>query len=241
MDAGRKPRLPPYVSYSTWQKLVEGLAGFAPDVIDDSYYRELRFSGSDIKKLRTSLRYLGLVDEKNVPSERLKGLLQAVRVGKGKEGVLREILHQTYPTLFGADFNLKTTTLGALSGRFEEMGAKGVVLRQCISFFLHMGAEAQLDLSPHLAGRSRLGIGRKGVVIKAREKKRERKEEPGPEPSVRQEAASGSVSPELAKLHPAIAGLLRELPEAGSRWAQKAQWKKAFEATLDLVYPSEVD
>ena len=240
MVADKKPRLPPYASYSTWQKLMEGFASFTPSVIDDSYYRELRFSGSDIKKLRTALHYMGLVDGKNVPSERLTELTHAIRAGRGKEEVLHRILNETYPTLFSPDFNLKTATLGALSSRFEEMGARGSVQRYCLSFFLHLATEAQLELSPHLAGRSRLGIGRKSVVIKAKERRRERKETTALEPAKPVEVPA-AVPTQLAKLHPAIAGLIRDLPEAGSPWSQKAQWKKAFEAILDLVYPSEVD
>jgi len=162
-------RLPPYVSYSTWQKLMAGFSTFLPDVIDGSYYRELRFSGSDTKKLRTALRFLGLVDGNSVPTEKLWSLVQAIHQESDeiKSNVLRDILCDAYPPLFVNDFSLKTATVGGLSDHFDEMGARGDVQRQCISFFLHLAAEANIALSPHLAGKSRLGIGRKSVVLKA--------------------------------------------------------------------------
>lgn len=45
----------------------------------------------------------------------------------------------------------------------------------------------------------------------------------------------------LSKLHPAIAGLLQELPAPSSSWNKrsKEQFKSAFEAILDLIYPAE--
>jgi hypothetical protein len=233
-------RLPPYVSYVTWQKLIHGFATFLPDIVDGSYYGELRFSGSDSKKLRTALRFLGFVDENNVPTQKLEMLVQSIRQesDEGKATVLQQVLRDAYTPLFANDFSLRTATLGGLSGRFEEMGAKGDVQRQCISFFLHLATEAGIELSPHLAGKSRLGIGRKSTVLKARERRRGGKDKPTREPVWQREAAIG-IDFDFSRLHPGIIGLITMLPEAGSIWEQKEQWKKAFEAMIDLVYPSE--
>ena len=229
----RQMRLPPYVSYKSWLKMLDGLTKFVPDEIDSSYYRELLFSGSSAKKLRTALRFLGLIDDGNVPTGQLQRLVRALR-GVGQEiktEVLREIMQNAYPSLFTEDFSLKRATSGQLMERFEKLGVRGDIQRHCISFFLHLAADAELELSPHLAGRSRLGIGRKSIVLKSRERRRKAKAE-----LLQQDETTIF---DFSKLHPAIVGLIRELPAAGSGWEQKEQWKKAFEATIDLVYPSK--
>jgi len=234
-------RLPPYVSYATWQKLVQEFAIFLPNKVDSSYYRELRFSGSDTKKLRTSLRFLGLVDENNVPTEKLQRLVQAIQQGSNekKAVVLEEILRNAYPSLFASGFSLKTTSFGGLTERFEEMDAKADVLRQCISFFLHMATEANIELSPHLAGKSRLGIGRKSTVLKARERRRKRKEKPKQEPP---EQDRGIPLSQLS-LGPAMIGLLSKVPSNGQfrNKAERDRWKRSFDALFEFLYPIEGD
>lgn len=237
----KQERLPPYVSYKTWLKMLDRLVKFLPDSIDSSYYRDSQFSGSSAKKLRTALRFLELIDDRNVPTVLLQRLHRALR-GVGQEtkaGVLHEILRSSYPSLFTEDFILKRATSGQLVERFEEMGVRGSIQRYCISFFLHMAADAELELSPHLAGRSRLGIGRKSIVIKSRERRRK---------ITLAGTLKGTQLPkgeelDLSKLHPALAGLLKELPTPGIKWEaeEKARFKKAFEALLDVVYPDRVE
>lgn len=232
-------RLPPYVSYKTWSKLLDGLVTFLPDVIDSSYYAGLLFSGSSAKKLRTALRFLGLINNSSVPTEQLQRLVRASR-GEGQEikaTVLRDVLQNAYPTLFTEDFNLKRVTLGQLAVRFEELGAKGNIQRHCISFFLHLAADAELELSPHLAGRSRLGIGRKSIVLKSRERRR-KATLAGTLEGVQVGKGEGLNLPEL---DPALVVLLKRLPKSGTVWeaGEKTKFKKAFEAILDVVYPDQ--
>jgi hypothetical protein len=52
---------------------------------------------------------------------------------------------------------------------------------------------------------------------------------------------SGGGGDGPAGVHSAIIGLLRDLPAPGSHWPpkQKARFVKAFQATLDFVYPSD--
>ncbi len=44
-----------------------------------------------------------------------------------------------------------------------------------------------------------------------------------------------------SSVHPAIVGLLRELPQAGQTWARpmKERFLKAFQTTIDFIYPDE--
>ena len=236
----KSERLPPYASYSTWQKLMEALKTFLPDEVDRSYYGGLKLSGTSMKALRTSLRYLGLVDEKNRTTKKLRHLIRAIR-GEGDEekgSVLAEVLKDAYPPLFSEDFNLRSATLGKLSKYFEDLGARGQMQEKCISFFLSLASEAQIDLSPHLSGRSRLGIGRKSAVLKARQRRREARAKTT-QAGAKLGEPSSAAGISLPELHPAIVGLLKELPAVDARWAkeQKDKWIRAFEATIEVIYP----
>jgi hypothetical protein len=171
-------RTPPYASYATWQKLIEALKTFLPDQIDSSYYRPLRLSGSAIKALKGALRYLGLVNEENKPTDKLCRLIRAARENdEEKRNVLRETLGEAYKPLFSDDFNLQRATPGKLADYLEKAGAKrGQMVQKCATFFLSLASEAQVPLSPALAGKSRLGVGRKSVVLKGRERQRRKKQ-----------------------------------------------------------------
>ena len=68
-DRGQK-RLPPYVSYRTFQAFVDGLQQVIPARIDRSYWGE-RSSGSTGTQLMSALRFLGLIDVNDTPTNRL--------------------------------------------------------------------------------------------------------------------------------------------------------------------------
>lgn len=231
-------RTPPYVSYKTWLGMLEALKRFVPDKIDGSYYREL-FSGSSAKKLRIALLFLGLIDEENVPTPSLKRLARVLQ-GTSKEKnseVLRDIVQNAYGFLFVEDFKLERATSGQLSGQFKKLGIEGNTQQQCISFFLHIAHDAEIELSPHFSTRSRLGIGRKSDLLKSRERKR--KTLPTQQSENNQFPRDEGTS--LSKLHPAILALLKDLEEQGESWdeEQKQNFKKAFEAVFDIAYPSK--
>lgn len=234
----KQERLPPYVSYLTWKKLLDGLEKFLPEVIDSSYYAGLMFSGSSARKLRTALRFLSLENASSVPTDKLKRLVRALR-GEGEESkaqILRNILYDAYPSMFTGDFNIKRAKPGQLAERFEKLGVRGDIQRQCISFFLHMAVEAKEELSQDLAGRSRMGTGRKSDALKSRERKRKLLTQQSKTTQLR-----GDEGFDWLKLHPAILALLKDLATRGASWdaEEKAKFKKAFEAVFDIAYPND--
>jgi hypothetical protein len=210
-------RLPPYVSYRTFRNFLESLKSGIPSRIDRSYWGT-KFSGSTGIQLVTALRFLTLVEESNAPTERLVQLVQADR--ERKRVLLRAILEQAYaPILKGLD--LSRATPAELGERFAQAGATGDVGRKCLSFFVASAAEAGLPLSSFILQRAKPRL-----APRARRRAPRRKE---PAPS----------SP--GRLHPALSGLLHELPDPASGWDRdgKERFKRAFEAALDLVYPTE--
>lgn len=62
-------------------------------------------------------------------------------------------------------------------------------------------------------------------------------------PPTHERAKSGGGSDGTGGVHSAIIGLLRDLPSPGTDWPkkQKARFLRAFQATLDHVYPSDED
>lgn len=230
-------RIPPYVSYKTWQTLLETLKRFVPEKLDGSYFREALFSGSSAKKLRTTLLFLGLINYDNVPTPTL---LRLTRVLQGtsqeeKSFVLRDIVTSAYSFLFNDDLNLERATSGQLTERFEKFGVKGNTLRQCLSFFLHIAQDADIKLSPHFSTRSKMGIGRKSDLLKTKEKKRNQTQQ------IQSNSLSNADIVDLSTLHPSLSGLIKDLVTNGKTWdeREKEKFKTAFVAVFDIAIPGK--
>lgn len=175
-------RLPPYVAYSTWQRLLDSLQPNLPAQLDRSFYDNLGFSGTQISTIKAALDFLGLASHNGVPREQLRRLVQ-VNGDKRKE-IIRNIVQEAYFPLF-AGINVRTATSGQLSDCFEKVHARGDIGRKCISFFLSIAQEAGIELSPHFFKRAK-GIGRKKTAAKIREKERlQRKSNTPPGPAVK--------------------------------------------------------
>lgn len=236
-------RLPPYISYKTWTKLMNGLVNFLPDVIDNSVFSQMKFSGTDAKRLRTALRYFNLIDDSGVPSEKLHNLLKSYVGEQGnKAEIIATIMKEAYPLLSDPSFNLAAATWKQLIDRFEDMGATGVIQRICINFFLQMAAEGGMEISPHLAHRSKTGYGRPSVAKKLRQKQRQDTGS-GHELQQSQQTSEQDSSGSIVGLDidASVAGVLYLLPHKGQKWERgsKERFKLALSAILDAVYPDE--
>ena len=231
-------RLPPYVSYRSWLKMLDQITRFLPGKIDSSFFCDLGFSPSTAKKMRTALLFLGLIGDDNVPREKLQRLHRSLQ-GFGQETkvvVLGDILRTGYPSLFTQDFDLERATAGQLRERFEKMGVRGTIQHYCISFFLQMAIDAEIKISPLLTTRSKLGTGRKSDALKSRERRRTLLTQQSKTTQIR-----GEEGFDWSKLHPAILALLKDLAMRGESWdaEEKAKFKKAFEAVFDIAYPDD--
>ena len=155
---GASGRLPPYLTYATWQRLLESLRKHTPSQLDRSYFNELGFAMSTILTARSTLFFLGLTNSNNEPTEPLLRLVHSE--GENRKEVLREIIQAAYqPILTGID--LEHVTSGQMLRRFQECGAEGDIVRKCLSFFLALAKDAEITLSPSLLSKSRVGAPRK--------------------------------------------------------------------------------
>jgi hypothetical protein len=137
--------VPPYVPFKTLKTFLESLRVAIPSRIDRSVMASM--SGATQSQLTSALRYLGLVSENGIPSERLTQLVHAE--GAEWQQKLRELLTDKYSFLFG-DFDLTRATSRQFEEAFNATGTSAETAKKCMGFFLSAAKDADLKLSPHI-------------------------------------------------------------------------------------------
>jgi len=211
-------RLPPYLTYSTWLKLLESLEKYLPPQFDKSYWDGLKFSGSTRTTAKGTLVFLRLIDSNSKPTDKLQQLIDSKENERRAE--LRIIIEELYKPIIG-DLNLERATAGQLEQCFRDCGAKGNIGDKCISFFLAVAKDAGIRLSPPLEAKSRAGRAPKTVVTRERGKrpKVEMPEEPKL-PEAPQSTKGVSWTELLEEL------LLEDFPDFDHSWSEdvKIKW-----------------
>lgn len=122
-------------------------------MIDRSYWGE-RFSGSNGTQLVTALRFLGLIDSSGRPLTRLIQLVSAS--GNQRSEVLKQISYSAYDFLIDRSFDPQAATYTQLEKVFYEVyNVTGDVARKCVKFFIELGSDAGVPLSPLIMKKSR--------------------------------------------------------------------------------------
>ena len=220
-DKARK-RLPPYISYRTFHNFLEELQQGVPSRIDRSYWGE-RMSGSTGTQLVTALRFLGLIDGNEAPTDRLRKL--AMLKGNSKTEYLRQITTDSFGFLSGVD--LQQATYAQLEEAFRNaFQLTGDVSRKCIKFYVAIATDAGFSLSKFITKRlrsPRSGIGIKGVT---------RRKNIRTEQSLRI-PHDGDIIPDST---PWDKMLLTKFPAFDPGWNDevKLNWFKAFDVLLKM-------
>ncbi|MBI4285102.1 MAG: DUF5343 domain-containing protein [Chloroflexi bacterium] len=142
-----RKRLPPYVSYSTFQAFLADLNRGVPNRIDRSSLPGR--SGGIVTQLVGALRYLDLADNNGTPSNRLRQLASARGPQRGE--ILKQVATEAYDFLFQGDFNLQAATPDQLDEVFQSTyPLRGDVTRKCVKFFKELANDAGIALSPFL-------------------------------------------------------------------------------------------
>ncbi len=160
--------LPPYLTYSTWLKLIENLDKYLPPQFDRSYWDSLKFSGSTRTTARATLSFLGLIGSNNEPTDKLQQFIDSRDDQRRTE--LKAIVGKAYEPIV-RNLDLERATVGQLEECFRNRGAKGQLCDKCISLFLALARDAGISLSPPLEAKSRVGRGPKTVVSRERSKR----------------------------------------------------------------------
>ena len=158
MKSRGKSRLPPYLTYATWQRLLGALYQHVPLQLDRSYLKDLGVSESTALTVRTTLSFLDLISPENEPTDKLLNLVKTE--GENRRLLLREIAEAAYKPVFGG-LDLEHATLGQVKECFRQFGADNNVGNKCLSFFLALAKDSGIGLSPNLLTRSRVGTSQK--------------------------------------------------------------------------------
>ncbi|MDD5126738.1 MAG: DUF5343 domain-containing protein [Dehalococcoidales bacterium] len=222
VDDKSRRHLPPYVSYRTFRNFVDRLQQGIPARFDRSFWGET-LSGSTGTHLIASLRFLGLIDANDFPTERLKRLVAAR--GTERQSLLRVITVDAYNFLSEGTFDLATATYAQLQEVFRDrFQPTGDVARKCIKFFVALTTDAGVPLSPHIVKRFRSSDNGTGTKLNAKKSgTKSLRNIQVPQPTVIVPQRNGWSE-----------ALLSKFPSFDPAWSEELQlsWFKAFDELL---------
>lgn len=222
MSNDLKKRLPPYISYRTFQHFIEMLEqDGVPARIDRSYWGD-KYSGSVGTQLVGALHFLGLLDGDNVPTLHLKELIQ--RRGSQRDLVLHQITTDAYVFMLGPEFDGQKATHAQLQELLHKhFQITDDVARKCIKFFVSIATEADVKVSPFILKNYR-NSPNSTIVKKPSRKITGRTKIDYTEPTALEEIPKSSPQGEL------MTTLLKKFPELDPNWPDevKLKWFDAF-------------
>jgi hypothetical protein len=203
-------RLPPYLSYRLWRKLLSELSAHnPPSRFDSSYFDTLKVTKSCRSMLKGTLLFLDLMSADGNPTPRLHQLVKSD--GEARRAALAEMVRSAYDPLF-TDLDVTRATQAQIKEYFHSQGASGDIGRKCLSFFFAISADANISLSPHLRKSTLKGRAKKTAISEM------------PKPRVSKPSADGSGSVEWERM------LLEKFPNFNPEWSEelKKKWFDAF-------------
>jgi hypothetical protein len=152
----------PYTSFATFKNFLAGLraSGGAPIVIDNSVYGNM--SGGVRSQLKATLRFLGLIDDANKPTDLMHAAIEATQDAAVWGAFVSNVLSDHYAPILAHP--LTNSTPAALRKEFEAtFSGSPDVMTKSITFFIHAARDAGVALSPRLTERQRGGGARRGA------------------------------------------------------------------------------
>jgi hypothetical protein len=164
-DRVRK-HLPPYVSYRTFHNFVERLQQQGmPQRIDRSYWSSI-LSGSTGPQLMAAMRFLGLVDANDKPTERLKLLVPAE--GERRLQLVRGVATEAFSFVMKSNLDLASASYSQLEECFHNtFSLTADVRRKCVKFFIAMAGDAGISISSHIIKHTRSAYNGSGARASA--------------------------------------------------------------------------
>jgi hypothetical protein len=134
-------RLPPYVSFITWQKILIALDIQRSPRINKQFFKELGISQSQMLAAQAALRYFKLVDIDGSVSQDFKKQFGFDEVSH--KTALKNVFKKFYEPLFQIESS-KGLNIKKLHIYFRKLGAKGDIIRKCTAFFIRAGLDLDL-------------------------------------------------------------------------------------------------
>lgn len=140
---------PAYVSYTTFRNFIEELSeGPIPPRIDSSVMRTK--SGSVQSQIRVAFRFLGLTDDDDHVTDRLRELVAAYGTDEWND-VWRERIEDAYAPIIGS-VPMQNGTGDQLAEKFREIGGvSGSSLAKAVRFFLRAMDDAGMEYSDNFS------------------------------------------------------------------------------------------
>jgi len=142
--AEQKSATPAYVPFKTFTAVLDSFKSFLPDKIDPT--RWTSYSGGMKSELMGALRFLGLIDDKAVPTEALMALANADV--EHRPARFKNVMKAAYPGLMSLD--LTKATPGSFDAEVRKLGQEGDIHGKAASFFLESAKWVGVPLSPLL-------------------------------------------------------------------------------------------
>jgi hypothetical protein len=143
-----KNKIPPYVSFKTFQTFLEFLSDGMPSRIDRSVWVN-KFSGSNGTQIMTAIKFFDLIDNHGVPNDDFKHLVS--RDLELQKKILRKLLYKYYEPIF--DLDLTKATRYQFREAFKSFDTKEGVLVKCEAFFIQASKYSNIVLSTHILAR----------------------------------------------------------------------------------------
>lgn len=144
----RSPK-PAYVSYRSLVNYLDGIRelGRIPDVVDRGTMKN--FSGATQNELIPALRFLGMINEKSVPTDLF--MEYALADDDSRKASLGAILRNAYGFIFdNVGFNIERATENQTADLFRQQGLNGSTNSRAIAFFLSAAKDAGIKVSPYV-------------------------------------------------------------------------------------------
>lgn len=220
-------RTPPYISFSSFQTMIGDFhENGKPPRVDRSVLT--RFAGGLGSQLIMALKSLGLTDEKNVPTELGRELIDAYGTDKYPD-VLKRSIERSYPFLNQID--LQTATPSMFAEAFKKgTSAKEDVLRKCRTFYLYAAQAANIPVGP------RLQVGKAGRPSSGTMKRRPRLAKSKAQSEEGNPGTTPAPPPPATPADSVANKLLDKFPQFDPSWGPdiQAKWFEGYSRLLAL-------
>jgi hypothetical protein len=221
---------PPYFAFKTLLNTLDQMKEKGiPTRVDRTFL--VGMSGAGQTQFIAGLKSLGLIDGSGAVQPRFTELVQASPTDRKR--VLGEVLRDRYPE--AVELGTTNATTGQLVEVFRDYGVTGDTARKAIAFYLGAARYAgDVPVSPMFTTpkvTSSPGAKRRPKRSKLAAETNNGDNPPDPP------ANSGGGG--YSDLHPALAGVLSELPKRGRGWtvARRAEFMATFQAVANFTIP----
>jgi len=223
MEPEARKTPPPYFAFKTLTNMIVKMEEHGPPIrIDRTFLTGM--SGAGQTQFLAGLRSLGLIAEDGTVQPTL---VELVNRPDDRPALFGQLLRERYPE--AVELGKDRATTGMLVEVFNEYGVQGDTARKAIAFYLQAAQYAgDIPLSPNFKTPTvRTGTG---------SRKRGR---PARAPASDEGQNNGNALNAPAGLHPALAGLLGDIPKRGQTWTRTEHddFMDAFRAVIKIAAP----